>query len=100
MIFICIFYIGISVLRCLGVFGVPYDLCIDFNTSVLLSFPFYLGKITKASFCFTMALLFFFLGISTKTLLVNEGSSTQGVYYGYNTIKHSSYNVQSDLKEN
>ena len=59
MIFVCIFYIGISVLRCLGVFGVPYDLCIDFNTSVLLSFPFYLGKITKASFCFTMALFFF-----------------------------------------
>lgn len=71
MIFICIFYIGISVLRRLGVFGVPYDLCIDFNTSVLLSFPFYLGKTTKASFCFTMA-LFFFFGISTKTLLVNE----------------------------
>ena len=48
MIFTCIFYIGISVLSRLGVFGVPYDLCIDFNTSVLLSFPFYfLANVSK-----------------------------------------------------
>jgi len=53
-----------------------------YHNSILMYFitqHLSLGKTTEASFCFTMA-LFFFFGISTKTLLVNEEGQVHREY--------------------